>query len=49
MFEQMLNGVRGGTDMQKALFVMVAGVLGVFVVLAFFFGLILALRKVLKK
>jgi hypothetical protein len=49
MFERLLAGVRGGAEIHKALFVMVVGVLGVFLVLAFFFGLILLLRKVLKK
>ena len=49
MFEQMLASVRNGTEIQKALFVMVGGVLGVFVVLGFFFGLIHLLRRVLKK
>jgi hypothetical protein len=49
MFAQLLAGVRNGTEIQKALFVMVVGVLGVFLVLAFFFGLIHLLRRVLKK
>jgi hypothetical protein len=49
MFEQMLAGVRSGSEINKALFVMVVGVLGVFIVLAFFFGLIHVLRRVLKK
>jgi uncharacterized protein involved in exopolysaccharide biosynthesis len=49
MFERMLNGVQNGTNIQKALFVMVAGVLGVFVVLAFFYLMIHLLRRVLKK
>ncbi len=49
MFEQLLAGVRNGTEIQKALFVMVVGVLGVFLVLAFFYGLIRVLRRVLKK
>ena len=49
MFEQLLARVQDGTEMQKALFVMVVGVLGVFLVLAFFYGMIHVLRKVLKK
>jgi len=49
MFEQLLARVQNGTEMQKALFVMVVGVLGVFLVLAFFYGMIHVLRKVLKK
>jgi len=49
MFEQMLARVQNGTEIQKALFVMVVGVVGVFLVLAFFFGLIHLLRRVLKK
>jgi len=49
MFEQMLARVQGGTEIQKALFVMVVGVLGVFLVLAFFYGMIHLLRRVLKK
>ena len=49
MFEQLLAEVQGGSEINKALFVMVVGVLGVFIVLAFFFGLIHVLRRVLKK
>jgi len=49
MFEQWLAKVQSGTEIQKALFIMVVGVLGVFLVLAFFYGLILLLRRVLKK
>ena len=49
MFAQLLSRVQSGTEMQKALFVMVVGVVGVFLVLAFFFGLIHLLRRVLKK
>jgi hypothetical protein len=49
MFGELLAGVRDGTEIQKALFVMVVGVLGVFLVLAFFYGLIHLLRRVLKK
>ncbi len=49
MFEQLLAGAQNGTEVQKALFVMVVGVLGVFLVLAFFYGLIHVLRRVLKK
>ncbi len=49
MFEQLLARVQGGTEIQKALFVMVVGVLGVFLVLAFFYGMIHLLRRVLKK
>jgi hypothetical protein len=49
MFGELLAGVREGTEIQKALFVMVVGVLGVFLVLAFFYGLIHLLRRVLKK
>jgi hypothetical protein len=49
MFAQLLARVQAGTEIQKALFVMVAGVLGVFLVLAFFYGMIHLLRRVLKK
>jgi hypothetical protein len=49
MFERLMDGVQGGTEIQKALFVMVVGVLGVFLVLAFFYGMIHLLRRVLKK
>ncbi len=49
MFQQLLSRVQNGSEMQKALFVMVVGVLGVFLVLAFFYGLIRVLRRVLKK
>jgi hypothetical protein len=49
MFEQLLAEVQNWTEIQKALFVMAAGVLGVFLVLAFFYGLIHLLRRVLKK
>jgi hypothetical protein len=49
MFDELLAGVRDGTEIQKGLFVMVVGVLGVFLVLAFFYGLIHLLRRVLKK
>lgn len=49
MLERLLAGVQNGSDIQKALFVMVVGVLGVFIVLAFFFGVIRLLRRVLKK
>ena len=49
MFRQLLSAAQNGTEIQKALFVMVVGVLGVFVVLAFFYGLIRVLRRVLKK
>jgi hypothetical protein len=49
MFEKLLAGAQNGTEIQRALFVMVAGVLGVFLVLAFFYGLIHLLRRVLKK
>ena len=49
MFEQMLARIRDGSEINKGLFVMVVGVLGVFLVLAFFFGLIHLLRRVLKK
>ena len=49
MFEQLLARVQDGTEIQKALFVMVVGVLGVFLVLAFFYGMIHLLRRVLKK
>jgi Na+-transporting methylmalonyl-CoA/oxaloacetate decarboxylase gamma subunit len=41
--------VQNGSELQKAVFVMVVGVLGVFLVLAFFYGLIRVLRRVLKK
>jgi hypothetical protein len=49
MFQQLLNGARNGSEIQRALFVMVVGVVGVFLVLAFFYGLIHLLRRVLKK
>jgi hypothetical protein len=49
MFEQLLARVQGGTEIQKALFVMVVGVVGVFLMLAFFYGMIHLLRRVLKK
>jgi hypothetical protein len=49
MFGEWLSRVRNGTEIQKALFIMLAGVLGVFLVLAFFFGVIHLLRRVLKK
>lgn len=49
MFEQLMAGLQNGSEIQKALFVMVVGVLGVFIVLAFFFGVIHLLRRVLKK
>jgi hypothetical protein len=49
MIAQLLSRVQNGTEIQKALFVMVVGVLGVFLVLAFFFGVIHLLRRVLKK
>ncbi len=49
MFQQLLSRAQNGSEMQKALFVMVVGVLGVFLVLAFFYGLIRVLRRVLKK
>jgi hypothetical protein len=49
MFEQLLARAQNGSELSKGLFVMVVGVLGVFLVLAFFFGLIHLLRRVLKK
>ena len=49
MLARLLAGAQGGTEIQKALFVMVMGVLGVFLVLAFFYGVIHLLRRVLKK
>jgi len=49
MLARALAEVQNGTSMQQALFVMVAGVLGVFLVLAFFYGVIHLLRRVLKK
>ena len=49
MFAEMLGRVQSGTEIQKALFVMVVGVTGVFLVLAFFYGMIHVLRRVLKK
>jgi hypothetical protein len=49
MFAELIGSLRSGSDMQKGVFVMVAGVLGVFLVLAVFFGLIHLLRRVLKK
>ena len=48
MFAELIGRLQSGSDMQKAVFVMVAGVLGVFLVLAFFYGLIHLLRRVLK-
>ena len=49
MLVELFGRLQSGSDMQKAVFVMVAGVLGVFLVLAVFFGLIHLLRRVLKK
>jgi hypothetical protein len=49
MFARLLAGVQNGSEIQKALFVMVVGVLGVFLVLAFFYALIRVLRGMLKK
>ena len=49
MIAQLFSRVQNGTEIQKALFVMVVGVLGVFLVLAFFYGMIHLLRRVLKK
>jgi hypothetical protein len=49
MIAQLFSRVQNGTEIQKALFVMVVGVLGVFLVLAFFYGVIHLLRRVLKK
>ena len=49
MLARLLESVQEGSEIQKALFVMVVGVLGVFGVLAFFFGLIHLLRRILKK
>ena len=49
MIAQLFSRVQNGTEIQKALFVMVVGVLGVFVVLAFFYLVIHLLRRVLKK
>lgn len=49
MFARLLAEAQNGTNLQKALFVMVFGVLGVFLVLAFFYGMIHLLRRVLKK
>ncbi len=49
MFEQLLARVQNGSEIGKGIFVMVVGVLGVFIVLAFFFALIHLLRRVLKK
>ena len=49
MFGDLVSRVQNGTEIQKALFVMVVGVLAVFLVLAFFYGLIHLLRRVLKK
>ncbi|HOJ11046.1 MAG TPA: hypothetical protein PK733_10695 [Clostridiales bacterium] len=42
MFEYLING----TNLQKALFVMLAGILGVFAVLILFFILIIVLVRV---
>jgi Na+-transporting methylmalonyl-CoA/oxaloacetate decarboxylase gamma subunit len=49
MLARLLSGARSGSEIQKALFVMVVGVVGVFLVLAFFYALIRLLRRVLKK
>jgi hypothetical protein len=49
MLAQWIARLQTGGDLQKALFVMVVGVLGVFVVLAIFFGLIHLLRAVLRE
>jgi len=49
MIARLFSRVQNGTEIQKALFVMVVGVLGVFLVLALFYGVIHLLRRVLKK
>jgi hypothetical protein len=49
MLAQWIARLQTGGDVQKALFMMVVGVLGVFVVLAIFFGLIHLLRAVLRE
>jgi hypothetical protein len=49
MLAQWIARLQTGSDLQKAVFVMVVGVLGVFVVLAVFFGLIHLLRVVLRE
>jgi hypothetical protein len=48
MIEQLIQQVRAGGVLDKALFVMVAGMLGVFIVLAVFYGLIYLLRGLLR-
>jgi hypothetical protein len=49
MLAQWIARLQSGGDVQKALFMMVVGVLGVFVVLAIFYGLIHLLRAVLRE
>ena len=49
MLAQWIARLQTGSDMQKAVFVMVVGVLGVFAVLAIFFGLIHLLRVVMRE
>jgi hypothetical protein len=49
MLAQWIARLQTGSDVQKALFVMVVGVLGVFAVLAIFFGLIHLLRVVMRE
>jgi hypothetical protein len=49
MLAQWIARLQTGSELQKALFVMVVGVLGVFLVLAIFFGLIHLLRVLLRE
>ena len=49
MFAQWIARLQTGSDLQKAVFVMVVGVLGVFLVLAIFYGLIHLLRIVMRE
>ena len=49
MLAQWIARLQTGSDLQKAVFVMVVGVLGVFAVLAIFFGLIYLLRVVMRE
>lgn len=49
MLAEWFTRIQTGTDVQKALFMLAAGVFGVFVVLAVFYGLIHLLRRVLPR
>ncbi len=49
MLAQWIARLQTGSDVQKAVFVMVVGVLGVFAVLAIFFGVIHLLRVVMRE